>query len=79
MAEENGLAARAEAAIERIRPRLQADGGDIEFVGVEDGKVKVRLQGACAGCPFAQMTLKRGVEAYLKKEVPEVEAVEQVT
>jgi len=66
------------AVIEKIRPALQADGGDIELVGVEDGVVKVRLKGACAGCPMSQMTLKMGVEQSLKKEIPEVKSVEAV-
>jgi Fe-S cluster biogenesis protein NfuA len=65
-------------AIEDIRPSLQADGGDIEFVSIgEDGKVLVRLTGACGGCPMATMTLKQGVEKYLKKVVPEVTEVVQ--
>jgi Fe-S cluster biogenesis protein NfuA len=55
---------------------LQADGGDVELVNVEDGIVTVRLQGACAGCPMSQMTLKNGIERFLKKEIPEVKAVE---
>jgi Fe-S cluster biogenesis protein NfuA len=59
----------------RIKPLLQADGGDIELVGFEDGVVKVRLQGACAGCPGAAMTLQMGVERMLKEAVPEVEKV----
>ena len=63
--------------IEAIRPLLQADGGDIELVSVDEetGKVSVRLQGACQGCPGAQMTLKMGVERKLKEEVPEVTEV----
>ncbi|MCD6320502.1 MAG: NifU family protein [Candidatus Desulfofervidaceae bacterium] len=65
-------------AINRIRPNLQADGGDIELIDIVDGIVKVKLKGACAGCPMSQMTLKMGVEAYLKKEIPEVKAVEAV-
>ena len=64
--------------INQIRPMLQADGGDIELVDVEDGVVKVRLQGACAGCPGAQMTLKMAVERKLKEQIPEVERVEPV-
>ncbi len=59
----------------KIKPLLQADGGDIELVDVEDGVVKVRLQGACAGCPGAAMTLQMGVERMLKEAVPEVEKV----
>jgi len=64
--------------LEEIRPALQADGGDVELVGVEDGVVKVRLRGACAGCPMSQMTLKMGIEKKLKYEIPEVERVESV-
>lgn len=69
---------KIQMAINRIRPNLQADGGDIELVDVVNGIVKVRLKGACGGCPMSQMTLKMGVEAYLKKEIPEVKAVEAV-
>jgi Fe-S cluster biogenesis protein NfuA len=67
---------KVETAINKIRPMLQADGGDVELVDVEDGIVKVRLQGACAGCPMSQMTLKNGIERFLKKEIPEVKSVE---
>jgi Fe-S cluster biogenesis protein NfuA len=70
---------KVQAAIQDVRPSLQADGGDIEFVSVDDtGKVKVKLTGACHGCPMSQMTLKQGVERYLKKAVPEVTSVESV-
>ena len=70
---------KVESAIEKIRPSLQADGGDIELVEVsEEGTVKVRLTGACHGCPMSQMTLKMGVERILKKEVPEVKEVVSV-
>jgi len=65
-------------ALEEVRPGLQRDGGDIELVDVVDGVVKVRLTGACAGCPMSQMTLKWGVENYLKKKVPGVKSVEAV-
>lgn len=66
-------------AINQIRPNLQADGGDVELVDVsEDGVVKVRLTGACRGCPMSQMTLKMGIEKFLKKEVPEVKEVVSV-
>ena len=65
-------------ALEEVRPHLQVDGGDVELVDVEDGIVKVRLTGACAGCPMSQMTLKWGVENYLKKKVPSVKSVEAV-
>ncbi len=62
-------------ALEEIRPMLRADGGDIELVGIEGNKVKVRLRGACAGCPAATMTLKMGVEKILRQRVPEVKEV----
>lgn len=65
--------------IESIRPMLQNDGGDIELVGIDEDKtVRVRLQGACRGCPGAQMTLKMGVERLLKERVPEVKEVVSV-
>ncbi len=65
-------------ALEDIRPQLQADGGDIQFISVSDeGKVLVRLTGACVSCPMATMTLKMGVEAHLKKVVPGVTEVVQ--
>ena len=68
-----------EAALAKVRPMLQADGGDVELVEItEEGVVKVRLRGACGSCPMSQMTLKMGIERYLKKEVPEVKAVEAV-
>ena len=66
------------AALDKVRPSLQADGGDVELVEVVDGVVKVRLKGACAGCPMSQMTLKNGIERYLKEEIPEVKSVESV-
>lgn len=69
---------KVKAAIEKIRPALQRDGGDIEFVGIEGNVVKVRLKGACSGCPMSQMTLKSVVEQTIKQEVPEVERVESV-
>jgi Fe-S cluster biogenesis protein NfuA len=65
-------------ALEEVRPSLQVDGGDVEFVGLEDGVVKVRLKGHCAGCPMSQMTVKIGIESYLKKKVPGVKSVESV-
>jgi Fe-S cluster biogenesis protein NfuA len=65
-------------AIQDVRPSLQADGGDIELVSVgDDGIVKVRLTGACGSCPMSTMTLKQGVENYLKKVIPEVKEVVQ--
>jgi Fe-S cluster biogenesis protein NfuA len=70
---------KVEKALEQIRPYLQADGGDLELVEVTDeGVVKVRLKGACHGCPMAQMTLSQGVERELKKMVPDVKSVEAV-
>jgi len=68
---------KVQEVIEEIRPSLQRDGGDIELVDVneDDGVVKVRLTGACRGCPMSQMTLKMGVEHELKKKVPEVSKV----
>ncbi|MCD6287902.1 MAG: NifU family protein [Candidatus Hydrogenedentes bacterium] len=71
--------AKVTEVIDKIKPYLRADGGDIELVEVDDeGVVKVRLQGACRGCPGARMTLKMGVEARLKKEVPDVVRVDAV-
>jgi Fe-S cluster biogenesis protein NfuA len=69
---------RVQEALDRIRPALQADGGDVELVDVEGGVVKVRLVGACAGCPMSQLTLANGVERVLKEAIPEVERVEPV-
>jgi len=69
---------KIEDAIKKIRPFLQRDGGDIELVDVVDGVVKVRLKGACSGCPMSQMTLKQGVEKAIKEDVPEVISVEAV-
>lgn len=62
--------------LDKIRPSLQADGGDVELVDVENGIVKVKLKGACAGCPMSQMTLKNGIERLIKKEIPEIKSVE---
>lgn len=71
---------KVEEVLGEIRPSLQADGGDIELVDVDEqtGVVKVKLQGACAGCPMAQMTLQMGVERVLKSKIPEVTRVENV-
>lgn len=66
---------RIEKALEKIRPALMADGGNVELVDVEEGIVKVKLTGACGGCPMSQMTLKMGIERHLKKEIPEVKEV----
>ncbi len=67
---------KVETVLEKIRPMLQADGGDVELVDVVDGIVTVRLKGACSGCPMSQMTLKNGIERLLKQEIPEIKSVE---
>lgn len=73
---EQSFEEKVEAVIEAIRPNLKSHGGDIELVGVdEDNTVRVRLQGACSGCPGAQMTLKMGVERLLKEQIPQVKEV----
>jgi Fe-S cluster biogenesis protein NfuA len=70
---------RVQEALDKIRPALQADGGDVELVDItDDGIVKVALQGACRGCPMSQLTLANGVERVLKQEIPEVVRVEPV-
>jgi len=69
---------QVKAALEEVRPMLQADGGDVELVSVEDGVVKVRLQGHCHGCPMSQMTVKMFIEKRLKEKVEGVESVEAV-
>lgn len=71
------LREKVESALNKVRPSLQADGGDVQLIGVDDqGVVKVRLTGACGGCPMSQMTLKMGIEKILKQNVPEVTRVE---
>ena len=70
---------KVEAVLDKVRPMLQSDGGDVEFVDITDkGIVQVRLTGACKGCPMSQMTLKNGIERILLKEIPEVKGVESV-
>ncbi len=69
---------KVRAILDEIRPALQADGGDVELVDIDNGVVKVRLQGACAGCPMSQMTLKNGIERILKEKIPAVKSVEGV-
>ena len=77
---DNGLRQRVEDALDMIRPALQADGGDVELVDIaEGGVVRVRLQGACGGCPMATITLQMGIERTLKQNVPEVTSVESVS
>jgi Fe-S cluster biogenesis protein NfuA len=69
---------KVEAVLDKIRPGLQQDGGDVELVDVKGGLVKVKLTGHCAGCPMSTMTLKMGIERLLKQEIPEVKSVESV-
>ncbi len=70
---------RVVEALEKIRPSLQADGGDVELIEVtEDGIVRLKLTGACRGCPMSQMTLKMGIERALKQAIPEVKEVQSV-
>ncbi len=80
MSQEKILEEKIKQAIAEIRPSLQADGGDVEFVSWDRAKglVAVRLKGACGHCPFAQITLKNGIEAHLKQKVKEVKAVQAV-
>jgi Fe-S cluster biogenesis protein NfuA len=66
---------KVDKVLDKIRPSLLADGGNVELVDVEDGVVKVRLTGACGGCPMSQMTLKMGIERLLKQELPEIQEV----
>ncbi len=72
------LKERVEKSLDTIRPALMADGGNVELVYVENGIVKVRLQGACGTCPSALMTLKQGIEVKVKEDVPEIQEVEAV-
>ncbi|MEW6380349.1 MAG: NifU family protein [bacterium] len=65
-------------ALEEIRPILQADGGDVELIGVSDGVVRLKLIGACSGCAMAKMTLKMGIERKLREKVPQIKGVEEV-
>ena len=69
---------RIKAVLETIRPALQKDGGDVEFIDFNDGVVTVRMKGACGNCPMATMTLKQGIEKRLRAEIPEVLSVEQL-
>jgi len=69
---------KVEEVLRKIRPNLQADGGDVELVSVKDGTVTVRLKGACGGCPMATVTLKQGIERILRDEIPEVKQVVSV-
>lgn len=71
----NEIREKVEAALAEIRPFLQSDGGDITLISIENGSVKVRLEGNCVGCSVNQMTLKSGVEMTIKKHVPQIEEV----
>jgi Fe-S cluster biogenesis protein NfuA len=74
------LREKVEEVLGKVRPLLQRDGGDVELVDVQDeGIVKVKLTGACAGCPMSTMTLKNAIEETIKKEIPEIKSVEQVS
>lgn len=66
---------RVKKVLNKIRPSLQADGGDVKLISVEDNVVKVQLTGSCGGCPFSQMTLKMGIERAIKDEIPEIKEV----
>ena len=66
---------KVETVLAKIRPALQADGGDVELVDVNEGVVKLKLKGACSGCPMATMTLQHGIERVLKEQIPEVKEV----
>ncbi|MGD8450364.1 MAG: NifU family protein [Phycisphaerae bacterium] len=77
-ASDGSLQQRVAEVIESIRPYIQGDGGDIELVSITDGVVHVRLQGACVGCPHSAMTLKMGVERYVRERIPEIKSVEAV-
>ncbi len=66
---------KVEAVLDQVRPTLQSDGGDVELVDVNEGVVRLKLTGACAGCPMATMTLRHGIERILKEKIPEVKEV----
>ena len=78
MSEEKTFEQRVNECLNEIRPMLQRDGGDCELVEIDGKVVKLRLQGACKGCPGAAMTLKMGIERHMKEQIPELEAVEPV-
>jgi Fe-S cluster biogenesis protein NfuA len=69
---------KIEEVLDEIRPALQADGGDVEFIDFHEGIVTVRMKGACGNCPMSMMTLKQGIEARMKAAIPEVQSVEQI-
>jgi len=73
-----GMVEKIKEVLETIRPALQADGGDVEFIDCVDGVVTVRLKGACGNCPMSMMTLKQGIEARIKAAIPEIKSVESL-
>ncbi len=75
---EEQIEGKVRKALEELRPNLQADGGDVQFLAFENGVVKVKLKGACDGCPMSSMTVQWGIENFLKKKVPEVRKVEAI-
>ena len=75
MSKEIMMRDKVEAVLDKIRPQLMMDGGNVELVEVNEGTIKVRLTGACGGCPMASMTLKMGIEKILKQEIPEIKEV----
>jgi len=75
---EETLFARVERALDLIRPAIRMDGGEVELIAVEDGVARVRMMGACGGCPMSTMTLKMGIERAIRQQVPEVRAVEAI-
>lgn len=76
--EQDGLFQRVQQIIDRIRPAIQADGGDVELVDIEDGVVMLRLMGACVGCPMSTMTLQAGIERMIRREEPDIKGVMSV-
>lgn len=78
MSEKGPEKTKVAEVLSKVRPGLQADGGDVELVDVEGGVVKVKLRGTCAGCPMSQLTVKNGIERILKAEIPEVSEVRSV-
>ena len=77
-AEMSDITRQIQDVLDEIRPALQADGGDVEFIDYNDGIVHVRMQGACGSCPMSLMTLKQGIESRMKSRIPEVQSVEQI-
>lgn len=76
--ESDDLFSRVDRIIDRIRPAIQADGGDVELVDIQDGIVRLRLMGACVGCPLSTMTLQAGIERLIRQEEPEIKGVMSV-